>query len=194
MREGGRGATVWDSFAHTPGKIDGGDNGDVADDVYHRFDEDMGLVTGLGINAYRFSIAWSRILPSGEGAVANEEGLQYYNNVIDRLLEAEVTPVVTLFHWDTPLALEEKYGGWLNEDMETRKCPPRLLCSCRNGASLLRRHRFLQLRRPLFPAVWRSRKALDHHQRAHVRGPQWIFLWSTRPRPLLRLQRRGLLY
>lgn len=117
FREDGRGMTVWDKFSHTPGKVTNGDNGDIADDHYHRFAEDIEMMKKMGLKSYRFSIAWSRILPSGRGEI-NTKGIDHYNAVIDALVEADITPFVTLFHWDTPLALETEVGGWLNPDME----------------------------------------------------------------------------
>ncbi|CAM0875276.1 unnamed protein product [Alopecurus aequalis] len=111
---GGRGPSVWDVLAHTPGKIKGDQNADVTTDQYHRYKEDVNLMKGLNFDAYRFSISWSRIFPDGEGKV-NEEGVAYYNNLIDYLLQKGITPYVNLHHYDLPLALENKYGGWLNE-------------------------------------------------------------------------------
>uniref|UniRef100_A0ACD5WCG5 Uncharacterized protein n=1 Tax=Avena sativa TaxID=4498 RepID=A0ACD5WCG5_AVESA len=110
---GGRGPSVWDDFAHTPGNIPGNRNADVTADQYHRYKEDVDLMKGLNFDAYRFSISWSRIFPVGEGKV-NEEGVAYYNNLIDYLLHKGITPYVTLHHYDLPLALENNYGGWLN--------------------------------------------------------------------------------
>ncbi|KAM3350521.1 hypothetical protein ACQJBY_022945 [Aegilops geniculata] len=110
---GGRGPSIWDAFAHTPGKVVGNQNADVTTDQYHRYKEDVNLMKGLNFDAYRFSISWSRIFPDGEGKV-NEEGVAYYNNLIDYLLQKGITPYVNLYHYDLPLALEKKYGGWLN--------------------------------------------------------------------------------
>lgn len=112
--EDGRGPTVWDTFAHTPGKIERGETGDSACDHYHRWQPDVARMAMLGLRAYRFSIAWSRILPSGEGAV-NAAGLDFYDRLVDALLAKQITPMVTLFHWDLPQALQDK-GGWLNRD------------------------------------------------------------------------------
>jgi beta-glucosidase len=116
--EDGRGRTVWDDYSHTPGKVANGDTGDVATDHYHRFKEDIQLIQDMGINSYRLSLAWSRIIPDGEGAV-NRAGIDHYNEVFDALEEANIVPFVTLFHWDTPSVLEENYGGWLSDKMET---------------------------------------------------------------------------
>ncbi|KAM0908683.1 hypothetical protein ACQ4PT_015274 [Festuca glaucescens] len=110
---GGRGPSVWDAFAHTPGNIPGNRNADITTDQYHRYKEDVNLMKGLNFDAYRFSISWSRIFPDGEGKV-NEEGVAYYNNLIDYLLHKGITPYVNLHHYDLPLALEKKYRGWLN--------------------------------------------------------------------------------
>ena len=111
-RDGGRGPSLWDVFAHTPGKTHNGDTGDVADDTYHRYKEDVQLLKNLGVQAYRMSISWSRIFPQGTGA-PNPAGIDYYSRVIDELLAANITPYITLFHWDTPAALP---GGWQNRD------------------------------------------------------------------------------
>ncbi|MFD3308622.1 GH1 family beta-glucosidase [Streptomyces sp. NPDC058656] len=112
VNEGGRGPSIWDTFSHTPGKVLNGDSGDVADDHYHRLEEDLDLIAGLRIDAYRFSIAWPRIQPTGRGP-SNPEGIAFYNRLIDGLLERGVKPVATLYHWDLPQALEDE-GGWVN--------------------------------------------------------------------------------
>ncbi|MFB7894576.1 GH1 family beta-glucosidase [Microbacterium sp. NPDC056044] len=111
VREGGRGPSIWDTFSHTPGKIEGGATGDVAADHYHHVDEDLDLMAWLGLDAYRFSISWPRVMPSGE-EVVNQEGLAFYSQLVDSLLHRGIQPVVTLNHWDLPQALEDKYGGW----------------------------------------------------------------------------------
>jgi beta-glucosidase len=110
--EDGKGESCWDRFTHTPGKILNGDTGDVACDHYHRWKEDVALMKQLGLEAYRFSIAWPRILPKGRGTV-NQAGLDFYSRLVDALLAADITPFVTLFHWDLPQALEDE-GGWAN--------------------------------------------------------------------------------
>jgi beta-glucosidase len=108
----GRGPSVWDTFSHTPGKTYKGETGDVADDSYHLYKEDVQLLKALGVSTYRMSISWSRVFPAGTGAV-NPKGLDYYNRVIDELLANNITPYVTLFHWDLPQALP---GGWQSRD------------------------------------------------------------------------------
>jgi len=108
--EDGKGRSIWDAFCHTPDHIRNGESGDVASDAYHRFDTDLELMKKLGLTSYRFSISWPRILPEGRGSV-NEKGLAYYDRIVDGLLAAGVTPFVTLYHWDLPLALEQQ-GGW----------------------------------------------------------------------------------
>ncbi|GLJ13131.1 hypothetical protein SUGI_0205900 [Cryptomeria japonica] len=111
--EDGKGPSVWDDFSHSPGRIVDGSNGDVADDQYYRYAEDMELVDSLGLKAYRFSISWSRIFPDGRGKI-NMAGIEYYNNLINALLKKGIEPFVTLFHFDLPKALEDSYGGWLS--------------------------------------------------------------------------------
>ncbi|CAN5782597.1 GH1 family beta-glucosidase [soil metagenome] len=110
--EGGRGPSIWDTFSHTPGKVLGGHTGDVATDHYHRFAEDVDLMAEMGVDAYRFSISWSRILPTGLGAV-NSAGLDFYRGLCTKLRDAGITPVATLYHWDLPQALQD-VGGWLD--------------------------------------------------------------------------------
>ena len=112
--EGGRGLSVWDTFCHTPGKIYENQTGDVACDFYHRYEEDIAIMHGLGIRAYRFSLSWPRILPEGTGKV-NEEGIAFYNRVIDCLLKHGIEPYITLYHWDYPQALQDR-GGWVNPE------------------------------------------------------------------------------
>uniref|UniRef100_A0A7I4CGE9 Beta-glucosidase n=1 Tax=Physcomitrium patens TaxID=3218 RepID=A0A7I4CGE9_PHYPA len=114
--EGGRGPSIWDTFAHNSGKIKGNATGDVAVDQYHRFQEDMWLLKDLNMDAYRFSISWSRIFPSGVGEV-NWKGVQYYDRLIDFLTKHDIEPWVTLYHWDMPQALEDSIGGWLSLDI-----------------------------------------------------------------------------
>jgi beta-galactosidase len=111
--EGGKGLSIWDAFAHTPGKIADGATGDVTCDHLHRWKEDVALMARLGLKAYRFSIAWPRIQPSGRGT-PNPVGLRFYSNLIDELLLHDITPWVTLYHWDLPLALQLECDGWLN--------------------------------------------------------------------------------
>ncbi|MGP3941102.1 GH1 family beta-glucosidase [Streptomyces sp. 6N106] len=108
--EDGRSPSIWDTFSHTPGKIAGDDHGDVACDHYHRWRSDIGLMKRLGTNAYRLSIAWPRVIPGGDGPV-NAKGLAFYDELIDGLLEAGITPSVTLYHWDLPQVLQDR-GGW----------------------------------------------------------------------------------
>ncbi|MEU9674313.1 GH1 family beta-glucosidase [Streptomyces parvus] len=110
VAEDGRSPSIWDTFSHTPGKVDGGDTGDTACDHYHRVPEDIGLIKRLGADAYRFSIAWPRVVPGGDGPV-NKAGLDFYDRLVDGLLEAGVTPFATLYHWDLPQVLQDR-GGW----------------------------------------------------------------------------------
>ncbi|MFD3969872.1 GH1 family beta-glucosidase [Streptomyces cyaneofuscatus] len=110
VTEDGRSPSIWDTFSHTPGKVDGGDTGDIACDHYHRVPEDIGLIKQVGADAYRFSIAWPRVVPGGDGPV-NKAGLDFYDRLVDGLLEAGVTPFATLYHWDLPQVLQDR-GGW----------------------------------------------------------------------------------
>lgn len=112
--EAGRGPSIWDTFSHTPGKTSNGDTGDGAIDHYALFKDDVAILADLGVGAYRFSIAWSRILPEGTGAIS-EEGIAFYRSLCEELLANGITPVATLYHWDLPQALEDR-GGWLNPD------------------------------------------------------------------------------
>jgi beta-glucosidase len=112
--EDGRGASIWDRFARTPGRITAGSNGDIACDHYHRYRDDVALMQSLNLQAYRFSIAWPRIIPHGTGAI-NQAGLDFYSRLVDALLEAGIQPIATLFHWDLPQALQDQ-GGWANRD------------------------------------------------------------------------------
>ncbi len=108
--EDGRGLCIWDTFSQIPGKVYAGENGNVAVDQYHRYPEDIALMKQLGIKSYRFSIAWPRIIPTGRGEV-NPKGVAYYKKLIQALLEAEIEPVPTLYHWDLPQVLQDE-GGW----------------------------------------------------------------------------------
>jgi beta-glucosidase len=110
VSEDGRGASIWDTFSHTPGRIRHEHTGDVACDHYHRWREDLDLAASLGLGAYRFSIAWPRVIPNGDGAV-NLRGLDFYDRLVDGLLERGIAPVATLYHWDLPQALQDR-GGW----------------------------------------------------------------------------------
>ena len=112
VHEDGRQDSIWDVFSHTPGKTANGDTGDIADDHYHRWKDDIALMKSLGYKAYRFSLAWPRILPDGRGKV-NQPGIDFYNRLIDELLNSGIQPLVTLYHWDLPAALPD---GWLNRE------------------------------------------------------------------------------
>jgi beta-glucosidase len=111
----GKGPSIWDTFSHTPGKVFHGDTGDVACDSYHRYPEDIAMLQRLGVGAYRFSLSWPRIQPDGRGP-ANQQGLDYYHRLVDALLDKGITPVITLYHWDLPQALQDK-GGWAMRDI-----------------------------------------------------------------------------
>jgi beta-glucosidase len=112
--EDGKGRSIWDTYAHTKGKIQDGSTGDVANDHYHRYKEDVALMKDMGAKAYRFSIAWPRIFPTGIGQ-PNAKGLDFYNRLVDEMLAAGIAPFATLYHWDLPQALQDK-GGWQNRD------------------------------------------------------------------------------
>jgi beta-glucosidase len=116
----GKGESIWDRFSHTPGKIYLGENGDTACDFYHRYPEDIALLADLGLQAFRFSFAWPRILPEGTGRV-NQAGLDFYHRIIDKQLELGIAPWATVYHWDLPQVLEDK-GGWRNRDIVAWFC------------------------------------------------------------------------
>ena len=118
VEEDGRGRSIWDTFAHTPGKIRDGSTGDVACDQYHRYDQDIAMMQELGIRAYRFSIAWPRIQPEGSGR-PDQRGLDHYRRLVHALRAHEITPLPTLYHWDLPQALEDA-GGWVQRDTAQR--------------------------------------------------------------------------
>jgi len=118
VNEDGRGVSIWDTFAHTAGKIRGDATGDVADDFYHRYINDIGLMAELGVGAFRFSIAWPRVFPLGSGA-ANPKGLDFYKRMIAELQRRGIVPYVTLYHWDLPQPLQDR-GGWENRDTAYR--------------------------------------------------------------------------
>ena len=118
VHEDGRGPSIWDTFSHTPGAIVNGDTGDVADDHYHRLESDLDLMASLGLEAYRFSIAWPRIQPLGSGE-PNQAGLDFYGRLVDGLLARGIRPIATLYHWDLPQALEDE-GGWTNRETAYR--------------------------------------------------------------------------
>lgn len=117
--EDGRGVSVWDTFAQISGKVINNDSGLKACNHYHLYKEDVALIKDLGVDAYRFSIAWPRIMPTGEGVV-NIKGLEFYDRLIDELLAKNIQPWVTLFHWDLPETLQDKYRGWLSKEVSKR--------------------------------------------------------------------------
>ncbi|ONK76146.1 uncharacterized protein A4U43_C03F24430 [Asparagus officinalis] len=118
VSEGNKGLSNWDIFSHLPGKIQDGSNGDVAADHYQRYMEDINLMHSLGVNSYRFSIVWSRILPRGKFGEVNLVGIEFYSNLIDALLLKGIQPFVTLNHFDIPQELENQYGAWLSPQMQ----------------------------------------------------------------------------
>ena len=112
--EDGRGESIWDRFSHTSGNVSNGDTGDIACDHYHRWEEDIAIMRQLGLKAYRFSTSWSRVLPTGRGRI-NPKGLDFYDRLVDRLCAANIEPLLTLYHWDLPQALQDE-GGWDNRN------------------------------------------------------------------------------
>jgi beta-glucosidase len=116
--EDGRRRSIWDTFSHTPGKVLHGDTGDIACDHYHRIQEDLDLLVQLGVNAYRFSIAWPRVVPDGHGPV-NRKGLDFYRRLVEELRLRDISPMATLYHWDLPQPLQDT-GGWENRDTASR--------------------------------------------------------------------------
>jgi beta-glucosidase len=115
VRDDGRGASIWDTYSHTAGLVARGETGDVACDHYHRFEADLDLMASLGLPAYRFSVAWPRVMPTGTGPV-NQAGLDFYRRLVDGLVSRGITPLVTLYHWDLPESLQVR-GGWANRDI-----------------------------------------------------------------------------
>jgi beta-glucosidase/6-phospho-beta-glucosidase/beta-galactosidase len=115
LDEDGRGASIWDSYAHTPGHIADGSNADVTVDHYHRYRDDVQLMKALGATAYRFSIAWPRIFADGTGT-PNPKGLDFYSRLVDKLLANGIEPFATLYHWDLPQTLQDRFGGWQSRD------------------------------------------------------------------------------
>jgi len=128
----GKGPSIWDAFSSIPSKILNGDTGDIACDHYHKFKEDIQLMKNMGVKAYRFSISWPRVMPIGKGKV-NEEGIQFYSNLIDELLKAGIEPWVTLYHWDLPLALQLEDDGWLGNSISDHFAAYANLCFDRFG-------------------------------------------------------------
>lgn len=115
VKEDGRGPSIWDTFSHTPGKVVNNATGDVANDHYHLYKSDVQLMKALGVKAYRFSIAWPRVFPNGDGP-ANPKGLDFYNRLVDELLANGIEPFATLYHWDLPQSLQDRVGGWEGRD------------------------------------------------------------------------------
>jgi beta-glucosidase len=115
VNEDGRGVSIWDTYSKIPGNIKNNDNGDVACDMYHRYKEDVQLMKSIHSNAYRFSISWPRVFPDGTGT-PNPKGLDFYDRLIDELLANGITPYATLYHWDLPQTLQDKYGGWQSKE------------------------------------------------------------------------------
>ena len=178
----GRGPSIWDEFSRTPGKTLDGRDGDVATDSYRLWREDVALLKAYGIKAYRFSISWSRVIPlGGRDDPVNELGLKFYSDLIDELLKAGITPFVTLYHWDLPQALHDRYGGWLNKDEVVKDYTryAKVRCSPISAVCCNRAHFVIGLLR----SIWRSRKALAHHERALVCRDPRLRSWRLRSWP-----------
>ena len=110
-QEDGKGITNWDEFVRIPGKTFKATTGDIAIDHYHRYEEDIALMAEMGLKAYRFSVSWARIYPNGKGEI-NKKGIDFYNNLINELIKHNIEPILTIYHWDLPIALQNEYGGW----------------------------------------------------------------------------------
>lgn len=136
ISEDDRGVSIWDTFTHQPGRIQGGDTGDIACDHYHRMEQDIALMAELGMQTYRFSVAWSRIFPFGRGTV-NEKGVDFYNRLIDTCLAHGIQPALTLYHWDLPQALQD-LAGWANRDVTDAFADYAALCYDRFGDRVTR--------------------------------------------------------
>jgi beta-glucosidase len=119
INEDGRGPSIWDEFCRQPGHIKGDQHADITADMYHRYQGDVKLMKDVGLKAYRFSVAWPRIFPQGDGA-PNEKGVDYYNRLTDELLAQGIEPWITLFHWDLPQAMEDRFGGWRSRETAKR--------------------------------------------------------------------------
>ncbi|MFE3459421.1 GH1 family beta-glucosidase [Nocardiopsis aegyptia] len=145
--EGGRGPSIWDTYSRTPGRVARGESGDVACDHYHRYAEDVALMADLGVDLYRFSVSWPRVLPTGSGPV-NAEGLAFYDRLVDTVLEAGVEPALTLYHWDLPQALEDE-GGWRVRDTAYRFAEYARVVADRLGDRV---HRWITLNEPFCSA------------------------------------------
>ena len=146
--EDGRGRSIWDTFSHTPGRTHDADTGDVACDHYHRYLEDVELMRDLGVDSYRFSIAWPRVQPDGKGA-PNKAGLDFYERLVDALLSEGIAPAITLYHWDLPQALED-LGGWRERDTARRFAEYASIVHDRLGD---RAHRWITLNEPYCSSI-----------------------------------------
>lgn len=148
VHEDDRGPSIWDTFSHTPGKVENGDTGDVACDHFHRYPEDISLMKQLGVDSYRLSLAWPRIQADGDGP-ANEKGLDFYDRIVDELLRNDIAPAVTLYHWDLPQTLED-HGGWRSRDTAYRFAEYAQLVHEHLGDRV---HRWITLNEPFCSAI-----------------------------------------
>ncbi|GAB3585980.1 GH1 family beta-glucosidase [Calidifontibacter terrae] len=161
VHEDDRGPSIWDTFSHTPGKVDGGDTGDVACDHFHRYPEDVSLMKQLGVDSYRLSLAWPRIQAEGAGP-ANAKGLDFYDRIVDELLRSGIEPAVTLYHWDLPQALED-IGGWRSRDTAQRFADYAQIVHEHLGDRV---HRWITLNEPFCSAI------LGYSEGRHAPGAQ----------------------
>lgn len=178
--EDGRGPSVWDTYNHTPGRAVGGATGDTACDHYHRYPEDIALLRDLGVDDYRFSISWPRLLPRGSGPV-NPKGLDFYDRLIDELLAADIAPAVTLYHWDLPQALEDR-GGWRVRESAEAFAEYAAVAAERYGDRV---ERWITLNEPFCPAF------VGYAEGRRARRPRGPRGAGDRPPPAGRPRARG---
>lgn len=180
VAEDGRGKSIWDTFCHLSPTRTKGANGDVACDHYHRYEEDLDLLKKYGAKAYRFSISWSRIIPEGgRGDSVNEAGIAFYNRLIDGLLSRGITPWATLYHWDLPQGIHDRYGGWLNVEESQKDFEHYArVCYERFGDRV---KRWITFNEPWIQSIFVSRKIAEvSDQGSYVSG---VLNWRQRAWP-----------